>query len=152
MITLCQIEKAVTSLLKEKFKIPTYSNEVLEGFKTPCFFTLCKFTSIETMRENSFFVTASVTIMFLPSSEQMKRVRSESLNLKMASALCEVVLPNIKVEDRVLTVKKLSTDFSGENGDILLFGIDLEYYDAIKPEENDSENLIEEIFINEKID
>lgn len=70
----------------------------------------------------------------------------------MASALCEVILPNIKVEDRVLTVKKLSTDFSGENGDILLFGIDLEYYDAIKPEEDNSENLIEEIFINEKID
>lgn len=152
MITLCQIEKAVTSTLRDRFKIPTYSNEVLEGFKTPCFFTACKFSSIETEKENSFHVLASVTIMFLPSSEQMKRVRNESLNLKMASALCEVFLPNIKVEDRVLTIKRLTTDFSGENGDILLLNLETEYYDAISPGENNSENLIKEIFIDGKID
>lgn len=152
MISLSDIEKAVTTLLKEKTKLPTYSNEVLEGFKAPCFFTSCRYVNIETQKANSFFVTASVSIMFLPTKEQFKRVRDESLNLKVASLLAESFLPNIKVKDRTLIVNKLTTDFVGENGDILALSFNLEYYDAIEPKNEDSENLIEEIFIDEKIE
>lgn len=151
MLSLIQINKAVNDLLKEKTNAVTYSNEVLEGFKTPCFFTSCRIADMETVSQNSFLVKAVVSIIFVPDTLQMKRVRSESINNKMASLLMGLFMPNIKVEDRTLTVSRVNTDFVGENSDLLRFNFTTEYYDSFDISDEETTALIEEIFLQGNI-
>lgn len=151
MLSLTQINKAVNDLLKKKTNAETYSNEVLEGFKTPCFFTSCRIADMETVSQNNFLVKAVVSIIFIPDTQQMKRVRSESYNNKMASLLIGLFLPNIKVEDRTLTVSRISTDFVGENSDLLRFNFTTEYYDSFDISDEETKLLIEEIFLQGEI-
>lgn len=147
MIKLIEFEKAVNDKLKEHTGIKTYGNEVIEKIISPCFFTAARIANMQQEKPGSFLVTMQMSIIFYPEAKQIARVRNESINSKMASFLAELFSGSLKVRDRELIINKSSSDFTGENNDLLRFDFSVEFYDGYENDQDEGKNFIREIFI-----
>lgn len=119
-ITYLDILDALVAKLAAEFNYPIHSDEVLEGFKMPCFFIkFVPLTTIETLN-----VTETQLAIFLT---YFTNKRNEVEYLDVAERVKALIDMGFKVKDRFVHVEEISDDRIGEKGDILQFQIDLTY-------------------------
>ena len=140
MLKQSEILKVIIKLLKDKFKIKIYADEIQEGFIAPCFFIkLIKLIETETKSFNSNQL--SIIITYIASSQKNKEI--EFLNI--TDEIYQLFNLGFKVSDRFLTTKTCSSERIGEKLDILQITLTYEYLDntsladeeKIKNENND---------------
>lgn len=126
MLKKADIFKSIVTLLKNKYKgITIYSNEVVEGFKQPCFFI--KFlsnNSTETRNLNSNRLTIIIT--YFPSNEGNKQLAF----LTCEDTLKELFKIGFYVGERYLHVTSVDNEMIGEEQDILQVMINVNYLDT----------------------
>lgn len=130
-ITYLDILDALVTKLAAEFGVTIHSDEVLEGFKMPCFFI--KFvpsTTIETLNVAETQLTIFLTYF--------TNNRNEVVYLEIAERMKNLIDTGFKVKDRFVHVEEINDDRIGEKGDILQFQIDLTY-------RNKTQRLVSEI-------
>jgi hypothetical protein len=116
MLRRTEIITAVTAILKNKFSYKIYSDEVIEGFKPPCFFfKLIKRTDSQTTNFNDNQL--SIIITYFSSPEKNKEI--EYMN--MIDDLNQLFDIGFRAGKRYLHI--------GEKQDILQITISIEYFD-----------------------
>lgn len=109
MITLVDLKKSVIQLLKAKFpNIPVVAQSVKEGFDKPAFFV--QVLPVKTMLNNERLFTerALVVINFFAKNQTKEEQDAVSLeNLKMNEGLKFALFPNLKVNDRSITINEI---------------------------------------------
>lgn len=127
MITQNSIHNAVATTIKNATGLVTYSNEVTEGFESPCFF--CK-VSFERQPANLHTdrVHAEVALNYLPRPVQ-NTVRDEEEGNRMLSTLAEIFRGQLSVEERKLFIQNNAGDFAGTNYDIGVFSFTMDFFD-----------------------
>lgn len=125
MLRRTEIIKAVADILKNKFSYRIYSDEIIEGFKQPCFFfKLIKRTDIQTTNFNDNQL--SIIITYFSSPEKNKEI--EYMN--MIDDLSQLFNIGFRAGKRYLHIKSFSDDRIGEKQDILQITIAIEYLDS----------------------
>jgi len=128
MLKQMDILAAVIALLKTKYPATTtkyYTDEIVEGFKQPCFFVkLIKSRNTETKNVNSNALSIILTYF-----------ADESTNKQLAFLDCEDDINDLfgtsfSVEDRHLQINSISAERIGENQDILQVTISTNYFDS----------------------
>lgn len=135
---------AIAGLIKSKFSHKIYTDEIVEGFKQPCFFIkLVRRTDPQTVNFNSN--NLSIIITFFSSSGANKEIAyldmTDDLNLLFGSGF--------KAGDRHLKVKNFTTERIGENQDILQVTVTVDYFDGLIRTE--PEWMMEELVLNKKL-
>ena len=134
MVSTTDIHNAVAQVLKKKTGLKTYSNEVLEGFTRPCFFCKVSFDAVPANLHTDR-ILATVALNYIPSGQ--KRVRDEKDGLQMLTLLRSIFRGSLKVGDRYLFIQRAEGDFAGENYDIAVFTITLDFFDeAVRVQED----------------
>ena len=123
MLKVRKILKAVNDILKNEFKVSVYGKETKEGYKMPCFHTEIIINPMERM--NKHIVKTSLTINIAYLMEVVDQVKQ----FEVIERMQELFIDTIEVEDRVLHIKEISQEFTGEYNDILEFSIDIEFYE-----------------------
>jgi hypothetical protein len=124
MLRRTEIITAVTAILKNKFSYKIYSDEIIEGFKPPCFFfKLIKRTDIQTINFNDNQL--SIIITYFSSPEKNKEI--EYIN--MIDDINQIFDIGFRAGKRYLHIKSFSDDRIGEKKDILQMTIAIEYLD-----------------------
>lgn len=135
---------AIAGLIKSKYSHKIYTDEIVEGFKQPCFFVkLVKRTDPQTVNFNSN--SLSIIITFFASSATNKEIAymdmTDDLNLLFGNGF--------NADDRFLKVKNFTADRIGENQDILQVTINVDYFDGLIRTE--PEWMMEELILNQKM-
>ncbi len=121
------IIKAVAELLKAKFGCKVYADEVLEGFKKPCFFI--KFvTTTRRQTKYTFKRTISAILTYFPKDEQ----RNEIHYLDIFEQIHGLFVEGFRVADRYLHVGRISDSRAGDDADILQVTLSISYLDYIQ--------------------
>lgn len=132
-ITYLDILDALVKKVTAEFICPVHSDEVLEGFKMPCFFIkLVPSTTIENLN-----VTETQLVIFLT---YFTNKRNEVEYLEVAERVKNLIDMGFKVKDRFIHVDEISDDRIGEKGDILQFQVDLTYRNKTQRFVTDLEN------------
>lgn len=134
MIKTEDIQQSVADILFEKTGYRVYTNEVLEGFKAPCFFVEVKIGQIQPANRKTFRAVAEIGILYFSQIDSNQRVRSEILLQEMMSKIALWFMPYIRVGDRALTLSFADTSFTGEDGDILSLSFSSAYFDSFEDE------------------
>lgn len=141
------ILKAVISLLKTKYAdTKYYTDEIVEGFKQPCFFVkLIKQRNTETKNTNSNSICIILTYF-----------ADVATNKQLAFLDCEDVINDLfgngfKVTDRHLHIKSISAERIGEEQDILQITISIDYLDSTDYDPSAGYDLMQELHMNEKL-
>ena len=125
MLKQSEILKAVAKLLKDKFKINIYADEIQEGFKPPCFFVkLIKRTQTEMAAFNSNQL--SIIITYIASSQKNKEVEF----LDITDDIYALFSSGLRVCDRFLKTNSFSDERIGDKQDILQITLAYEYLDS----------------------
>ena len=137
------IIKAVADLLKANFDCKVYADEVLEGFKKPCFFI--KFITT-TRRQTKYTVkrTVSVILTYFPKDTQ----RNEIHYLDVFEQIHGLFVGGFQVADRYLQVGRISDSRTGDDEDILQVTLSISYLDYIQRPQ--SEYYMEDVQMNIK--
>ena len=125
MLRQTAILAAVTALLKSKYgSYPVYTNEIIEGFKQPCFFVkLIRRTDTETVNINGNSLSIIITYFADPAANK------EIAYLNMTDDLSQLFNVGFKAGDRYLHTKAFTADRIGEKQDILQITIQIDYLD-----------------------
>lgn len=137
------IIKTVAELLKAKFHCTVYSDEVLEGFKKPCFFI--KFiTTTRCQTKYTFKRTVSAFLTYFPKDNK----RNEIHYLDVFEAIHGLFVGGFRVADRYLQVSRISDSRVGDDEDILQVTLSISYLDYIQRPQ--SEDYMEDVQMNIK--
>lgn len=135
---------AVAGLIKSKYNYKIYTDEIVEGFKQPCFFIkLVRRTDPQTVNFNSNALAVIITFFASPSANK------EIAYLDMTDDLNLLFGNGFKADDRHLKVKNITADRIGENQDILQVTINIDYFDELVRIE--PEWMMEELILNQKL-
>lgn len=132
MPSLKEIKKAVSSALKKLYpKVNIYGADTVEGYSKPCFFVYATQTFSEATK-NAIHKNVEVEIDYIQNSPD----ESKAMDFfeKMENTFCQ----KLKVGDRYLSTSELLIDFSGEHSNIPVFTFDVEFWDAIEKEPDNS--------------
>lgn len=137
------IIKAVANLLKTQFGCKVYADEVLEGFKKPCFFI--KFITT-TRRQTKYVVkkTVSAMLTYFPKDDQ----RNEIHYLDIFEQIHNLFVEGFRVGSRYLQVGRISDSRIGDDADILQVTLSISYLDYIQRPQ--SEDYMEDVQMNIK--
>jgi len=140
------IIKAVTGLLKTKYSDhKIYTDEIVEGFKQPCFFVkLIKRTNSNTLNFNDN--TLSIIITYFASPD----VNKEIAYLDMTDDLNLLFDTGFQAGDRYLHVKNFATDRIGEKQDILQVTINIDYLDNTN-RKKETYDIMGNLVLNKKL-
>lgn len=141
MVQMTEIQNAVAAILKEKTSCKVYKNEVIEGFKAPCFFVAIRISEFEPANKYTVSVKVECAIEYFPYLPNGKRVRSEIQIEKLMSEMPLWFSPNIHVGDRFLVTDSGNFRLVGENADILQYVFSISYFDCAPDDEGDSEKI-----------
>ena len=137
------IIKAVADLLKAKFGCKVYADEVLEGFKKPCFFV--KFiTTTRRQTKYTFKRTVSAILTYFPKDKQ----RNEIHYLDVFEDIHGLFVEGFRVGGRYLQVGRISDSRIGDDADILQVTLSISYLDYIQRQQ--SEDYMEDLQMNIK--
>ena len=137
------IIKAVADLLKVKFGCKVYADEVLEGFKKPCFFV--KFiTATRRQTKYTFKRTVSAFLTYFPKDKQ----RNEIHYLDVFEEIHALFVEGFRAGDRYLQVGRISDSRIGDDADILQVTLSISYLDYIQRPQ--SEDYMEDLQMNIK--
>ena len=139
MITMTQLKRALNNCLREKFsKIKIYGNEVIDGYKTPAFFTEILPGGFEHETKNY----GSNEIIFKITYFQTNV--DEADQLRVVDELQELFWLKFECEGRKLNITKFEYDYAGKEHNILQVSISINWYDntARKEDADITENII----------
>lgn len=137
------IIEAVAELLKARFRCKVYADEVLEGFKKPCFFI--KFiTTTRRQTKYTFKRTISAFLTYFPKDKQ----RNEIHYLDVFEAIHGLFVEGFRVVDRYLQVSRISDSRVGDDADILQVTLSISYLDYIQRPQ--SKDYMEDVQMNIK--
>ncbi|WP_110955752.1 phage tail terminator family protein [Anaerosinus massiliensis] len=140
-----EILKAAISLLKTKYTCKIYTDEVVEGFKQPCFFIkLIKQRNTETKSITSDSV--SLIINYFADA---------AANKQLAFIDCEDDIDQLfsigfQVGKRYLHVKSIHAERIGEKQDILQVNISIDYLDSTGYDPDYGYDLMKDLKMNMK--
>ncbi|WP_144940122.1 DUF6838 family protein [Paenibacillus sp. 32O-W] len=128
MLTLRQIDKAITGLLLKNFpNIEVQESDVEEGFQRPSFFV-----SLETNRTETFQFNRvrdmTCRIYYFPSDRYVYSAEVQDVQDQLES----IFGLNFKVEDRIITIDDAE---SYEVDKVLQYSFDFTYYEDTGEEE-----------------
>lgn len=132
MPSLKEIKKAVNSALKKLYpQAKVYGADTVEGYSKPCFFVYITQTFSETTK-NAIHKNVEIEIDYIQNSPD----ESKAMDFfeKMENAFCQKLV----VGARHLSTSELFTDFAGEHSNIPVFTFDVEFWDEIKKEPDNS--------------
>ncbi|MEG1096608.1 MAG: hypothetical protein RSD91_07300 [Clostridiales bacterium] len=125
MIATKTIKKAVYDLLKRKFALPVYFDEVIESISKPCFFVALEqeysVESVETM-----FRQLTITITYYQEEA------SEADKIQKQTDLAALFMPIFAVDDRQLTVESITGSIYGSLIDVMDFDVMINFYDTLQ--------------------
>lgn len=135
------ILKAVVSLLKTKYAdINVYTDEIVKGYKQPCFFAkLIKQRSAETKNTNSN--SLSIVLTYLADTAANKQLAF----LDVEDTVGELFGNGFTAGTRYLHIKSIAAERIGENQDILQLTIDTDYLDSTGYDGDAGYDLIQEL-------
>lgn len=148
MLSLLSVLKAVADLLKTKYPSPEtsyYTDEIVEGFKEPCFFIkLIKTKNTETKNTNRNSLSIIITYF-----------ADENKNRQLAFIDCQDSVENafsigFSVAERFLHVKTISAERIGEKNDILQMTVSIEYLDDTGYDPDAGYDLMQKVKLNIK--
>lgn len=127
MTKLTDLTKAINRILKSNFpNHKIYAGEVTEGFQRPSFFTQIIPLSMEYENVNYKSNRLMVVITYFNQND------TELENLKMYDSLIEVFGRTLKVNNRYLSLRNIS---SSKADGSLQFSFDLDYWSRLSKEE-----------------
>lgn len=128
MLKQIDILKAVIALLKTKYPAETtkyYTDEIVEGFKQPCFFVkLIKSRNNETKNINSNAL--SIILTYFADTSSNKQLSF----LDCEDDINDLFGTSFSVVDRHLQINSIAAARIGENQDILQVTITTNYFDS----------------------
>ena len=134
---------AIAELIKSKCS-KIYTDEVVKGFKQPCFFVkLMRKTDPQTVNFNSNNLAVIITYFASPAENK------EIAFLNMTDDLQTIFGNGFAAEDRYLKVKNFSAERIGENQDVLQVSINIDYLDGLVRTEPDY--MMSELVLNQKL-
>lgn len=135
MITEIDIKQAISSILKEKIGYKIYSNNVKEGYKTPCFFI--QLLPVTTDLENTNTIKNNLMIEIVYFSNK----KSDLDNMTIYNEVKNFIFPVLAVKDRKLIVKNFNYLILEDN--IMSIRFNLNYRTQIVKQEKEKMQNIE---------
>lgn len=124
-------------ILESKFSYSIYAGEIVEGFKTPCFFIkLIKRKDSQTT--NFTNNPLSIIITYFASSEKNKDIEY----IDMIDDIELLFNTGFQVADRYLHINSIRDERIGEKQDILQITIEIEYLDSTNKKTNEEMGYI----------
>jgi hypothetical protein len=123
-------ETEILTAVKDKLNTlypsyPVYSEERKENYKVPCFFLkMISLTSGETAYVNYNDVSVYITYIPVHGASAMG-------TYEMKDSLKDAFRNGIKVSDRYLKFKNISSDTVGTDNDMLQLTLPVQYYDSV---------------------
>lgn len=123
MLSNVAIKSAINDMLKKATGLKIYGREVTEGYTTPSLFVELLGKPFE--RESKNFAKTGFTAMityFQSSPDELEQ-------LKLINIIREAFGMNTKIEDRILTVGKITYEYTGEKREILQISAEFNFYE-----------------------
>ena len=141
-MTIKEIKKAVNAALKKAHPdCKIYGADTIEGYERPCFFTYVNLTFSESTK-NMSHKNVEVTIDYI------QRSPDESDGMEFFSKMERLFCLKLDTGDRKLSTSNQQSDFVGDNANIPSFSFDVEFWDAIE-KETDNTPLMGELIMKE---
>ena len=141
-MTLKEIKKAVNVALKKAYPdCKIYGADTIEGYERPCFFTYVKLTFSESTK-NMAHKNVEVTIDYI------QRSPDESDGMDFFTKMERLFCLKLDAGERKLSTSNQQSDFVGDNANIPSFSFDVEFWDAIE-KETDNTPLMGELIMKE---
>lgn len=141
-MTLKEIKKAVNAALKKSYPdYKIYGADTIEGYEKPCFFTYTNLTFSESTK-NMAHKNVEVTIDYI------QRSPDESDGMDFFTKMEHLFCLKLDTGDRKLSTSNQQSDFVGDNANIPSFSFDVEFWDAIE-KETDNTPLMGELIMKE---
>lgn len=135
MPSLKEIKKAVNSALKKEYpRTKVYGTDTVEGYSKPCFFVYATQTFSETSK-NTIHKNVEIEIDYIQNYPD----ESKAMDFfeKMEDTFCQ----KLTVGTRHLSTSELSYGFEGEHSNVPVFAFDVEFWDKIKKQPDDTPKM-----------
>jgi len=103
------IQTAITDLLDSRYGYPIYTDKVLQGLKTPCFFVFCLTDTQKYRFANRYKKTCSFAVQYLSANKD-----DPSPDKQEKADELELLLEFLRIKDGMIKANEMSTDFQGE--------------------------------------
>ncbi len=123
MIDFTEIVKAVTFVLKDKFNLPVYANEIKEGYKKPSFFVRIYPVSSDTETKNYMRTDLRIEVSYYSDTKDTVN------NMQVVSDIRKAFGITLKVGDRTLTI--YDTEVDQIDDDIYEFTFSTSYLELV---------------------
>lgn len=143
-MTLKEIKRALKTALKRKYpdhKI--YGADTVEGYVRPSFFVYITQTFSETSK-NAVHKNVEVEI------DLIQKTPDEAGAMDFFDTMNHLFCQKLDTGERKLNTSNLYSDFQGENQNIPYFGFELEFWDAIE-KETDNTPLMGDVTLRQEV-
>jgi len=162
-ITGKDIKEALVALLRGKYgsAYKYYSRQVVEGMLLPAFFVDVRLVQ----RKDETINIASkeyncriIYFQFDPAAKDADEDQYNKVEEITGLLVCKESKRNpkgnmvVKVNDRYLTVNECGVDYIGRENNIMELSFTLKFYDFKEPTKQDTEELMEELVFDEKLE
>ena len=142
-MTLKEIKKAVNSALKERYPdMKIYGADTVEGYTRPSFFVYITQTFSESTK-NAFHKNVEVEIDFIQKNT------NEADGMNFFASMEEMFGQKLTIGSRSLNTSNMDLNFQGENANITVFQVEVEYWD-VNPR-TDSSKLMKELKLSQEV-
>ena len=142
-MTIKEVKVGLNALLASKYPdIKLYSKAVVEGYKTPCFFTQIQPITMDNRSRTTRYNYVSFDI------EYIQKELDEADILDKVQEIRELFGLYVKIGDRAIDVLDFDFDYVGTDRNILEISLELEWFEEIK-HENSEETMISLVFSKE---
>lgn len=118
--------KSIITSLREEFKCPVYSDEVLEKFKKPCFFIAAS-SKQTTHSVNWLHKELTIGVTYYARDAE----KNELVYMDVVDRVQEIFAVGIRAADRYLHIDTIEDDRVGEEQDILQIEIVIPYIERV---------------------
>lgn len=131
MITLLDVKKSITELLKQNYGYRIYGKDVKEGYKIPSFFV--ELLPVRISQESVNYTHHEYTIKVT----YFQQCKNEEDNLVKADEIRRLLGCKIKINRILAQVEGYEFDFVGSEEDILQISFNIQFYEWIQREEQE---------------
>ncbi len=132
MTTLQDIRNGVNAALKTVYpKLKVYGVDTIEGYSKPSFFVYVNQTFAETTK-NAIHKNVEIEI------DYVQKAPNESEGFAFFAEMEKLFCHKLKTKKRQLSTSNLYSNFEGEHNNIPCFYFDVEFWDAIEKEPDNS--------------
>lgn len=140
-----KIIKAITNILKKKYdKIPIYSNDIVDGYKKPCYFIkIDKFIS-KKIKLKMYKITSNIEIAYICTDFEKNQIEK----LEKASEISNLFLDEIVyISENIVTEIQTTETNIYEDYITISFEINLDIIEELTEEEMQKIENMEKLYI-----